>query len=130
VALSKRIKIGGGYYKGYKLSVGATPGDYIQVITNASGAAMNGLSITPDGYGVGDTMKVEHFDDAAGTGSCLAILAEDIHNAGANSAVLLDYPAAELVDVGQSIKFTYTNTASVAMNVYLIAEYVGIKKTA
>jgi phosphoribosylaminoimidazole (AIR) synthetase len=130
MALQKHIKVGGGYYKGYKLSVGATPGDYTSIVVNTSGAAMNGLSITPDGYGVGDTMKVEHFDDASGTGNCLAILAEDIHNAGANSAVMLDFPAAELVDRGESIKFTYTNTATVAMNVYLIAEYVGIKKTA
>lgn len=130
MALHKHIKVGGGYYKGYKLAVGATPGDYTSVVVNTSGAAMNGLSITPDGYGVGDTMKVEHYDDASGTGSCLAIIAENIHNAGANSAVLLDFPAAELVNAGESIKFTYTNTATVAMNVYLIAEYVGIKKTA
>ena len=91
---------------------------------------MNGLSITPDGYGVGDTMKVEHYNDASATGSCVAILAEDIHNAGANSAVMLDFPAAELINNGESIKFTYVNSAGVAMNVYLIAEYVGIKKTA
>lgn len=130
MALQKHIKVGGGYYKGYKLSVGATPGEYSSIVVSTSGAAMNGLSITPDGYGIGDTMKVEHFDDASGTGNCLAILAEDIHNAGANSAVLLDFPAAELVNQGESIKFTYVNTASVAMNVYLIAEYVGIKKTA
>lgn len=130
MALPKRVKIGGGYYKGYKLSVGATPGDYTVMVVNTAGAAMNGLSITPDGYGAGDTMKVEHFSDASGTGRVLALIAEEIHNAGANSAVMLDFPAAELVDVGQAVKFTYTNSATVAMNVYLIAEYVGIRKTA
>lgn len=130
MALGKRIKIGGGYYRGYKCAVLSASGNYTTVIANTSGAAVNGISITPDEYGAGDTMKVEHMNDAAGTGSCLAILAEDIHNAGAGSAVYLDLPAAELVNNGESIKFTYLNTASVAMNVYLIAEFVGIKKTA
>ena len=130
MALSKRVKIGGAYYKGYVCVVSSTPGNYTTVITNTSGAAINGVSITPDDYGALDTMKVEHFNDSVGTGSCLAILAEDIHNVGANSGILLDFPSMELVNSGESIKFTYINTASVAMNVYLIAEFVGIKKTA
>ena len=43
---------------------------------------------------------------------------------------MFDFPAAELVNSGESVKFTYVNAASVAMNVYLIAEFVGLKKTA
>lgn len=130
MALPKHIKVGGGYYRGYKLSVSASPGEYSQVINNTSGAAMNSLAITPDGYGVGDIMRVEHFNDVSATGRVLAILAESVHNAGAHSSILLDFPAAELVNNGESIKFTYVNTASVALNVYLIAEYIGIRKTA
>lgn len=130
MALAKRIKVGGGYYKGYKCAVTSASGNYTTIITNTSGAAVNGITITPDDYGAGDTMKVEHFNDTGGTGSCLAILAETIHNCGANSSIQLDFPAAELVDKTECIKFTYINSASVAMNVYLIAEFVGIKKTA
>ena len=130
MALTKRIKVGGGYYKGYKCIVSSSPGSYVTVISNTSGAAMNGISITPDEYGTGDTIKIEHFNDAAATGACLAILAEDVYNAGAHTSISLDFPAAELVDVGQSVKFTYINTASIAMNVYLLTEFVGLKKTA
>ena len=130
MALAKRVKVGGGYYKGFKCAVSSTPANYTTIIVNTSGAAINGLSITPDDYGALDTMKIEHFSDADGTGTCLAILAEDIHNCGANSSIYLDFPAMELVNNGECVKFTYINTASVAMNVYLIAEFVGIKKTA
>ncbi len=130
MALGKQVKVGGGYYRGYKCIVSSAPGNYTTLIVNTSGAAVNGISITPDDYGPLDTMKVEHFKDSGGTGKCLAILAEDIYNAGANSSILLDLPAMELVEGGESIKFTYVNTASVAMNVYLIAESVGIKNTA
>ena len=130
MALAKRVKVGGAYYKGYVCPVSSAPGNYTVVITNASGAAMNGITITPDDYGSLDTMKVEHFNDTGGTGSCLAILAEDLHNCGPFSSVPLDFPAAELVNNGECIKFTYINTASIAMNVYLIAEFMGLKKTA
>lgn len=130
MALHKQVKVGGGYYKGYRTVVSSASGNYTTIITNTSGVAINGISITPDDYGAGDTMKLEHFNDVSGTGKIMAILAEDIHNVGANSAILLDFPAMELVNSTESIKFTYINTASVAMNVYLIAEFIGIKKTA
>lgn len=130
MALTKKIKIGGAYYKGYSCAVGGSPGDYTVTFVNVGGAAMNSLSITPDAYGVGDTMKIQHMDDASGTGSCMAIIGEDIYNVGRNASIALDFPAAELVNSGESVLFTYTNTASVAMNVHLLVEYVGIKKTA
>ncbi len=129
MALPKRVKIGGAYYKGYLCSVGASTGSYTTLIVNTKGAAINSISIIPDGYGPGDTMSVEHWDDTAGTGSCKAILAENIYNMGAHASVSLDFPAAELVNNGESIKFIYVNSAGVSMNVYLIAEFIGIKKT-
>ena len=60
----------------------------------------------------------------------MAIIAEDLYNVGKSASIMLDFPAAELVNNGESLKFTYVNTASVAMNVYLIAEFIGLKKTA
>ena len=129
MALPKRIKIGGGYYKGYHCIVSADTGDYTTLITHTSGMAVNSITITPDNYGAGDKMKVEHFSDSLGVGKCLAILAEDIYNAGASSTFHIDLPAAELVDTGESVKFTYTNVAGVALNVYLIVELIGVKKT-
>ena len=130
MALPKRVKVGGAYYKGYVCPVSAASGEYTVALVNTSGAAINGLSITPDGYGAGDTMKIEHFDDTAGTGRVRAIICESVYNVGANATIMLDFPAAELVNNGECLLFTYLNTASVAMNVYLIAECVGIRKTA
>lgn len=130
MALPKRVKVGGGYYKGYKCVVSSASAAYSTVIVNTAGAAMNALSVTPDEYGAGDTMKIIHYNDASGTGTILAVIAEDVYNVGKNASIMFDFPAAELVKNGESVKFTYTNTASVAMNVYLIAEFVGLKKTA
>jgi len=130
MAVPKRIKIGGGYYKGYSCTVNSASGEYNAILVNTAGGVLNSLSITPDQYGEGDTMKIEHYSDAAATGKVLAIVAEDIPNIGKGASILFDLPAGELVNNGQSIKFTYLNTASVAMNVNLIAEYVGIIKTA
>lgn len=130
MALHKRVKQGGAYYKGYKCAVSVASGNYSTIIVNTSGAAINGISVSPDGYGALDTMKIEHYDDTGGAGKLIAILAEDIYNQGAGSPIMFDFPAMELVNAGESIKFTYINTASVAMNVYLIAEFVGLKKTA
>ncbi len=129
MALPKRIKVGGSYYKGYECSVGATPGEHTVVLVNPSGSAINSISITPDGYGAGDHMKLEHFTRNDGTGDVLAILAEELFNAGSGLTINLDFPAAELVNAGESLLFTYTNVAGVAMNVYLIVEYIGIRKT-
>ena len=129
MALPKRIKVGGAYYKGSVCVVASSSGLYTAVITNTSGAAVNGISIVPDAYGSGDTMKLEHKVDSAGTGATMAILAESINNVGAGAVIALDFPSAELVQPTESLVFTYINTASVAMNVYLITEFVGIKKT-
>lgn len=129
MALAKRVKVGGAYYKGDVCIVSSAPGDYSKVIVNTSGAAINGMSITPDMYGALDTWKLVHYNDAAGTGMILAILAESIHNVGAGATITLDFPAAELINNGECMKFTYTNTASIAGNVYLVSEFMGIKKT-
>ena len=129
MALPKRIKVGGGYYLGTKCIVASASGSYTAVIVNTSGAAINGISITPDAYGAGDTMKLEHMNDADGTGAVIAVMAENLHNVGGGATIMLDFPAAELVNSGESVLFTYINTASIAMNIYLVSEFVGIKKT-
>ena len=129
MALGKKVKIGGSYTRGYTCVVSSASGEYNKVIVNTSGAAINGISVTPDQYGVNDTWKLQHMDDASGTGSVVAILAEDIPNVGKGASIMLDFPALEKIDSGKCLNFIYTNTASVAMNVYLIAEFVGLKKT-
>lgn len=129
MALQKQVKTGGTYFKGHSLAINSASGDYTLVITNTAGAALNGVSICPDKYGAGDTFALKHMNDVAGTGSVVSIMAEGIYNMGANAAVALDFPSLQLINNTQSLKFIYTNTASVAMNVYLISEWVGITKT-
>lgn len=129
MALHKRIKIGGAHYRGYKLSVASASGSYNMVIVESKGFAANSFSVTPDQYGSGDTWRLEHRADADGTGPILAVLAESINNIGKGASFMLDFPAAELVNAGECLKFIYVNTASVAMNVYLVAEGVGLTKT-
>jgi len=125
MALPKRTMVGGAYYKGYKLEVGAGAGDYVLDMTLAAKAcAANGLSVTPDAYGAGDYFKVEHL--SAG-GDVLARLGETIYNIGKNVTQIFDFPAMELLAAGDKIRLTYTNAAGVAMNVYTILERLTTK---
>ena len=128
--LPKQVKKGGAYLRGSLCAVSSAVADYSVVIANTSNGGMTGMSITPSVSGAGDTMKVAHYSDTAGTGECLAIIAENLYNLGESVTINLDFPAAEMVKVGECVKFTYTNTATEAMNVYLIAEFMGIRKTA
>lgn len=131
MALPKKVKVGGGYYKGYKCAVSSASGSYNTLIVNTGGCAINGVSITPDEYGAGDLMSLVHQNGTDGNGTTIAILSEDMYNIGKGASIMLDFPAAELVNSGECLNFTYLNTASIAMSVYLIVEFVGLtKKTA
>jgi len=88
---------------------------------------INSISMTPDAYGAGDTMQLNHMN--SGTTGSLAIIAESIYNAGAGVAVQFDFPALEPMGTNEPLRLTYTNTASVAVAVHTIVEYGGITKT-
>lgn len=130
MALQKRVKQGGSFYEGYFLAVGSAPGNYPLVITKTNGMAINSVSVTPDAYGMFDTWSLKHYNDAAATGSLIAVIATNINNIGANASISLDLPALELMNPNESLKFNYVNTASLAVNVYLILEVVGLIQTA
>lgn len=127
MALNKRVKQGGSYYKGHELLVSSSPGNYVIDIKEDKGVALNSVSIIPDGYGAGDKMELRHM--SSDTTRTIVIMAEDIYNPGANVATLFDFPALEMMDAGDVLRFTYINTASEALAVHLITEYVGITKT-
>jgi hypothetical protein len=130
MALGKRIKVGGAYYKGYALAVASASGEYTQVIEETGGMAVNSISVTPNTFGDGDTWKLIHHAGVSGTGDIISVLAQDVNNMGKGAAVMLDFPAAERVDAGESLMFTYLNTASIAGTTYLLVESVGLQKTA
>jgi hypothetical protein len=127
MALPKRVKKGGSYYKGYELIVSDAAGDYTLDMAETSGAVVNSMSIIPDAYGTGDTFTVSHLNN--GTTDTLAILADTIYNPGANVPTMFDFPAYEQMDSNEVLRLVYTNTAGTALNVHVIVEYGGIRKT-
>jgi hypothetical protein len=126
MALPKRVKLGGSYYKGYALSVGAPTGDYpLAIISGTRDYVVNGISVTPDKYGAGDYFGLVHVNTTAGTGGVvLATLAENVYNLGAGVSIQLDFATLENVKKGESLRFVYTNVAGTAMSVYLTAESI------
>lgn len=125
MALPKQVKVGGSYYKGTSLSVDSASGDYVIFIvaTGTGGSAFNSLSIIPSSAGAGDTMLVEHRVTNSGTGGAvIATLAESIPNMGAGIPINLDFFAMERMGSGEALKVTYTNTASIAMTLFIVSE--------
>ena len=129
MALGKRIKVGGAHYQGYAIAVASASGEYTQVIVQTGGMAVNSVSVTPSTYGALDTWKLVHHMGTGGTGDIVAVLAQSMNNMGANAAIMLDFPAAERVDAGESLMLTYLNTASIAGTVFVVVESVGLQKT-
>lgn len=121
MALQKQVKIGGSYYKGYKLVVSATPGDYVLDMTHTDACVINGITIIPDVYGAGDYFKLEHLSP---TNALIRTIAETIYNVGANASWLLDLIALEKMNAGDKFRLTYTNVAGAAMNVYTSVERI------
>ena len=123
MAIGKRVKEGGCYYKGTILPVSSASGTYVTFLslTGTGGCAVNSLSIVPANAGPGDYVNVEHVQGTAGS-VVIATLAENLYNMGGGIPINLDFIAMEKVLSGNSIKVSYINTASVAMNVFLILE--------
>ncbi len=125
MALTKRSMVGGAYYKGYKLTVAAPPGDYVLDMTLAlKSCAINGISVIPELYGAGDYFKLEHLDS---DGVVIARIAETVFNVGAKIARTYDFPAYELMEAGDKFRLTYTNVAGTAMSVYTDLERLTTK---
>lgn len=125
MALTKRSMVGGAYYKGYKLTVLATPGDYVLDMTMATKAcAINGGMIVPDKYGAGDYFILQHLNSSNVVKS---LIGDTLYNIGAHIGRTLDFPAYELMDVGDKFRLIYTNVAGVAMTVYVDLERLTTK---
>jgi hypothetical protein len=121
VALGKRVKIGGSYYKGYVLPVSATPGDYVLDMTMTVACVINGLTVIPDAYGAGDYFKLEHLNSA---NVVIKTLGDTVYNVGASAAWEFDFAALESMAANDKFRLTYTNAAGQAMNVYTNVERI------
>ena len=126
MALPKRVMVGGAYYKGYKLTVSATPGDYVLDMTMSDkSCAVNGITVVPDTYGAGDYFKLEHLNSSNVVQS---LLSDTVYNIGKSIAWLFDFPAYELMDAGDKFRLTYTNVAGKALYVYTNIERLTTKE--
>ena len=125
-AMPKRVKEGGVYYVGYKLDVASASGQYpIALTPSTTHYAINAVSITPDSAGANDNFALAHVDTTATTGGrVIKQIATSIYNVGGGITISLDFAAMQLMSPGESLRFTYTNTASVAMPVYITVEAI------
>ena len=124
MALAKRVKNGGSYYKGYPLSVASATGAYtLAIIPTTNNFAMNGLAVTPMVYGTGDSFDIYHMATTASTGGVIVkTLANSVPNIGGGVSTMLDFASLELVNPGESVRFVYNNVATQAMSVYVTIE--------
>ena len=121
MAIGKQVKVGGSFYKGYKLVVNATTGDYVLDMTHTDACAINGITVIPDKYGAGDYFKIQHLSS---TNVEKRVIVETVYNVGANAAWLFDLVALEKMEPGDKFRLTYTNVAGTAMNVYTNVERI------
>ena len=125
MALTKRSMVGGAYYKGYKLTVDATPGNYtLDMTLAAKTCAINGITVVPDTYGAGDYFILEHLNSSNVRQS---LIADTVYNVGKSVAWLFDFPAYELMDAGDKLRLIYTNVAGKALSVYTNVERLTTK---
>jgi len=127
MALAKRVKIGGSAYFGYVFPVSSGVGDYLLAISpTANNFAVSGMSITPSSGGnAQDSFSVAHVSTTSTAGGkVVAQLATNIYNLGAQVTIGLDLASLELVNPGESLRFTYHNVATRAMNIFVTVETI------
>ena len=126
--LPKRVKEGGIFYLGNKITVASAAGDYPIALTPTGGTkagAIVGLSVTPDSSGLFDYFDVAYVNTTGATGGKIVKqIATSVYNLGGGITISLDFAAMQLIDIGESIRVTYVNTASIAMPVYITVEAI------
>lgn len=130
MALPKRVKEGGIYYQGYKITVASAAGNYPIAIFPSGGTkacAVVGLSVIPDskGAGSGDYFDIAHMNTTGATGGVvIKQIATSIFNIGGGVAQSFDFAALQLMSTSESLRVTYVNSASQAMPVYITVEAI------
>lgn len=126
MALPKRVLNGGTLYDGKTLPVSSSVGDYVMAIRpSTTNFAVNGISITPNSSGSGDTFILQHVDTVATVGGkILFTLINSVANQGAGVTIAFDFPTIQKIETDQSLRFIYTNAATVAMEIHTITEVI------
>lgn len=124
MALPKKVKQGGSYFKGYQLTVDAGAGDYVLNISQTNGFMVNGIQLLPDDSGAGDYVTIEHRADTSAGAKVLETLADTIYNPGPGAAVALALPAIEPFQKDEDLRVTYTNAGGVAVSLNVYVEFI------
>ena len=124
MALPKRIKQGGSYFKGYSLVIGTTAGDYVLNITTASAFQVNGVQLVPDDSGSGDYITVGHFADVGAGAAEEDRIADTLFNTGPLTPLGLAFPAIEPFKADEDLRVTYTNVGTLAINLNVYVEFI------
>jgi len=122
MALGKRVKQGGSYFKGYQLIVSSSAASYVLHIDTAHQVVINSLQLIPDAYGIGDYITIAHYNNSAGS-TVIDTIADTIYNQGAYAGIDLEFPALEPMLADEDLRVTYTNVASVATVLNVIVEF-------
>jgi len=122
MAMNKQVKVGGSYYEGNSITVSSTPGDYVLDMAFTAAGAASAISVIPNSHGALDTIAVAHL--SADTLTTKHVLATGVPNVGKNAAWKFDYPALQKIGNNEKLRVTYTNTASIAMTVYVVLEQI------
>lgn len=130
MAVPKKVKTGGIYYQGYKITVASAAGNYPIAIFPGGGTkacAVMGISVTPDskGAGSGDYFDIAHVDTTGAIGgTVIKQIATSIWNIGGGISLSFDFSAMQLMSTSESLRVTYVNSASQAMPVFITVEAI------
>ena len=121
IATTKYETDGSTYYKGGKLSIGATTGDKTLDVIVTSATKVVGITITPDTAGASDPISVAVYDT---TPTLVETIAESIYNLGANISIGLDFPKEVDVPASYKLRTIYNNASGTAKVLNVIVEYL------
>lgn len=125
MAISKQVKVGGIHYNGYKLVVSSSVGDYVIVMNSTTNGGINSVVVTPDRYGAGDSFSLDSIEGTSSTGTVIKNIAATVYNIGAGISIMMDLAALQDIRKENSLRLTYSNVATTAMNVFVVVERIG-----
>ena len=124
MALQKHVKVGGSYIKGYQLSVTTDAGNYILYVDPDNNFVVEALELIASDSGSGDYYTLAHVTTTGADQEVTKTLGDTIYNPGPGVGWSHDFPALEYFSRGEALKITYTNAASVPLDVTVYISFV------
>lgn len=124
MALPKRVKLEGGYFKGYQLAVLTASAKYTLHITEGGNTIVNSIQFVAEDSGDADFIEIGVYPDTGASAVIDKSLATTIYSPGPGTPMELAFPTLIHVASAQDLRFIYVNSGSVPMNVNVYVEYV------